>query len=138
MRRHANQHDGSDLLTTVRDGFARWRAQRRGSRDRFPDEVRRLALAAVEAGHPRGQVATAAGIERGALARWQREAQSTRPSGARELRIVKHRDEAPAVSTASGVAVVRLGPGVAIEVPLAALTDSLVRMLVAAGSGGGW
>ena len=138
MRRDARQQSGSGMLETVREGFARFRRERRGSRDRFPDEVRRLALAAVEAGLPRGQVADAAGIERSALGRWQLELQGDkRPTGVRELRIVKGREDqqAPADTAASGVAVVRIGRQVAIELPVASLTASFLRTLVASNGG---
>ena len=144
MRRDARQQSDSsdsDLLKAVRDGFARFRGARRGSRDRFPDEIRSLVLAAVKAGHPRGEVADAAGIDRSAIGRWQREVQkmpaNAVPTTLRELRIVKgHEDLRPQETLAGGaVAVMRIGSGITIHLPLEALTENFLRTLMTSDGG---
>lgn len=137
MRRDAKRKQvNADLLKQVADAFARFRSGRRSPRARFPDEIRRLALAAVEAGHASSEVAQAAAVDRSDLGRWRREAQvavvQEAPPKARELRIVKRREDSiPLQAVASDdVVVLRIGRHVAIDLPLTALTPNFLRMLV--------
>ena len=141
MRRDASQQGNPDQLELVRSRFRQFRSERRGSRQRFPDELRGLVLAAIDAGHPKAAVAEAAGIDRNAFGRWRREANAapspTASGKVRELHIVKHRQETPppTVASAGTLAVVRIGHHIAVDLPAAALTESFLRALVASGGG---
>lgn len=161
MRRSGDQQADPRLLTAVREEFARFRREHPGPRPRIPEEYRRVARAAVAGGHPVGVVEDAAGIGRTSLAKWRNRESAATPvktaaaktstpqvpkaapaaSGQmRELRIVKDgsgsASAAAAASAAGGAAVVRLGQQVAIELPVAAMTECFLRALAAASLGG--
>lgn len=160
MRRSKSQQADPRLLTVVRDEFARFRREHPGPRPRIPEEYRRVARAAVAGGHAVGVVEEAAGIGRTSLAKWRNRESAAAPAKTvapktagtpepksaaasepmRELRIVKDR---PVVTSAAGqspagggTGVVRLGRQVAIEMPVAAMTESFLRALAAASLGG--
>lgn len=136
-----------DLLLAVREAFARFRRERPGTRPKCPEAVRRIALAAIAAGHRAAVVEEAAGIAHSTLSRWRRRERAKEKNAVvsmpaegqvRELRIVnEHREPAPMSSESRGSQVlVRLGHQVAIEMPAAAMTESFLRALVAASAGG--
>ena len=138
MRQQARQQADLDILKQIRKGFARFRGDGSGSRKRCPDDLRNLVLAAVKAGHTAISVAEAAGIHPTGIGRWRREDAGERcrrslPK-ARELRIVKRREDEPKAQAAA-TATLRIGRHVAIDLPIAAVTDSLVRALLATAGG---
>lgn len=160
MRRSKSQQADPRLLAAVREEFARFRRDHPGPRPRIPEKYRQVARAAVAGGHPVGVVEDAAGIGRTSLAKWRNRELAAAPakmvppkatatsapksaaaSGqVRELRIVKDRrglmSDAAMASAAEGTAVVRLGRQVAIELSVAAVTESFIRALASASLGG--
>lgn len=143
MRRNTRHQIESDLRTSLEEQFAGFRNQRQSSRARCPAELRILVLKAIDANYPKGLVAEAAGIDKTTINNWQREAgedqrrtKVTRASSKRELRIVGRQEEGAAnPDQPTGVATLRIGLDITIDLPVTALTGSFLATLRAASGG---
>jgi len=105
----------SQLATRHRQG--------NGKRVHFPDSLKDLVVSAVEMGYSKAEVAKSAGVSGQAVANW---AGCIRP---RELKVIGA-IPAPAEEPLTGaVARIHFRSGMQIELPVSALSSSLITML---------
>ena len=129
MRKPGNGRD--QILKKVEQAFSKHRRRNHG-RASYSESLRALALSAVEMGATREKVAEAAGISQASLTNWQKCRPTEKPQ---ELRLL-----VSPMSSGSGrnneisefenlLARIKLSSGVSIELPIAALTSSLIATL---------
>jgi hypothetical protein len=124
-------NDPERILRRVTLAFAKHR-RRNDGRSSYSKSLRSLAVSALEAGITPGKVAQAAGVSQQSVGNWLSTGSVAFP---RELKVVDDSsdiaNEACAAKTpiGSSPAVIRLHSGVSIEIPIAALTPSLLVAL---------
>lgn len=109
-------------LARVRSAFKRFRDEGHGRGSGFPLRLKRLAVAAVNAGHTLTEVASAAQVSGPSLGNWRR-ASICRPT---ELKLI---DTCPEPSCTTESAVIHFQSGLRIEIPVAALTLDFITRL---------
>ena len=126
MQSKANPKSGDQVLRKVERTFAAFRRRNSGERVRYPSHLKSLATSAISVERRPGVVARAAGVSAQTLSQWQR----TVTEQPRELRVVAAKQVATVAATSCPVAVarVRLPSGVMIEIPVSALSPSLVAV----------
>ena len=124
MKKGGSEQD--QILKRVEQAFGRHR-RRNGGRRSYSTQLKAFALSAMESGIAPSAIAEAAGISQQSLANWQ--IPSTKP---RELLLMSDTPSTAATVpnvSPSQVARIRLCSGVSIEVPVSAVTPSLIAAL---------
>jgi transposase-like protein len=120
---------GKSLSPQLREITKAYKAFRRvnGGRGWYPVELRGMVLAAIKGGEAISAVARAAGVCEQSLNNWRKEAIVT----PRELSVIGEKARSQAADMAARI---HLRSGVAIEVPVAALTAEFMLVLASGGA----
>lgn len=141
-------HADPAILEALKQQAAAFHGVRHSTRQRYPDEIRALVFAAIDAGHPIIDVSAVCGVDRSAIAKWLREERgdartktSAERPAVRELRVVRERTMEPPTASAAAmgaggaIATVRIGRRVTIDLPVSAITEAWLKMLTATDGG---
>ena len=116
------------LLTNVARSFSKYRSRINDDQPRYPDDLKGIAVAALEAGHTRVAVAKASKVSLITLTEWrkQRSKIGIQFEAPRELAVV---DEPKSCLSASALVQIYFPSGVRMELPFDAMTSSFVSKL---------
>ena len=118
------------ILIGVRRAFARQRQLGLGIGNAYPERLRSLAISAVKAGHLPGAVADAAGVSPQSLWNWGQQVREQMTAPAVELKLIKEdTGEASAAAAPEMVAQIRFRTGAVMDIPVFALSASLLVAL---------
>lgn len=130
MRRQRGQAADPALLAKIERDFAAFRRTRRGARQHWSEDLRRLACDAFDSGCALTKISAASGTSTSTVWKWVSERKNTSLPKLRQLRIVTTPQQAVATTQfGSDRALVRIGAQIVVEVPISSVTAEFIRSL---------